>query len=75
VAPLTGTHDLGADPRVVLPDEGVVGAAAAAGLTPPGGDHPLVQPLAGVAERCVAGLTRAGAEAVERDSEVVDPGE
>jgi hypothetical protein len=34
-----------------------------------------VQPVAGVAEWCVEALTFAGAETVERDSEVVDAGE
>jgi hypothetical protein len=65
VAPLPGTHDLGADPRVVPLDEGVVDAAAAAGLPPPGGEHPLVQPVPGVTEMCVGALALAGAEAVE----------
>src|SRR6266704_4829779 len=50
-AELPGTHDLGADPRSEQPREGVVGAGGAAGLTehlatPPGGEHPLVQPFA-----------------------------
>jgi hypothetical protein len=31
-------------------------------------------PIAGVAEMCVAALTLAGAEAVERDGEVMDAG-
>src|SRR5215207_10177817 len=53
VAELAGAHDLGADARVVLLDEGVVDAAAAAGLPPAGGEHPLVQPLPGVTEVCV----------------------
>ena len=80
VAELPGTHDLGADPGVVQPREGVVEAAGAAGLAdhpapPPGREHPSVQPLAGVAERCVAALRFAGAEAVERDREVVDADE
>jgi hypothetical protein len=49
VAELPGTHDLGADPRTVLLGEGVVDAAAAAGLADhlapePGGEHPVVQP-------------------------------
>jgi hypothetical protein len=79
-AELPGTHDLGADPRTVLLGEGVVDAAGAAGLADqlapePGGEHPVVQPFAGVAERCVVALTFAGAEAVERDGEVVDAGE
>ena len=79
-AELPGTHDLGADPGAVLPREGVVEAAGAAGLAdhlvpPPRGEHPFVQPLAGVAERCVEALRFAGAEAVERDREVVDPRE
>ncbi len=80
VAELPGAHDLGADPGSELLREGVVDAAAAAGLAdhlvpPAGGEHPFVQPLAGVAEVCVAALTFAGAEAVERDGEVVDAGE
>jgi hypothetical protein len=79
-AELVRTHDLGADPGSELLREGVVDAAAAAGLAdhlvpPLGGEHPFVQPFAGVAERCVAGLTCAGAEAVERDGEVLDAGE
>ena len=60
--------------------EGVVDAAGAAGLAdplapPPGDEHPLVQPFAGVTERCLVAQTFAGAEAVERDGEVVDAGE
>jgi hypothetical protein len=65
VAELPGTHDLGADPRIVALDEGVVDAAAPAGLPPPGAEHPLVQPVTGVTEMCVAALTLTGAEAVE----------
>src|SRR5207247_3276464 len=80
VAELPGTHDLGADPGIVQPREGVVEAAVAAGLAdhlapPPGREHPFVQPFAGVAERCVVALRFAGAEAVERDREVVDANE
>jgi hypothetical protein len=64
----------------VQPRESVVDAAAAAGLAahlapPPGGEHPFVQPLAGVAERCVEALRLAGAETVERDGEVLDEDE
>jgi hypothetical protein len=65
VAPLPGTHDLGADPRIVLPDEGVVDAAATARLPPRSGEHPLVQPVPGVTEMSVGALTLTGAEAVE----------
>jgi hypothetical protein len=75
VAELPGTHDLGADPgtgdavlgagSVVLLGEGVVDAAAAAGLPPPGGEHPFVQPLPGMTEMRVAALTLTGPEAVE----------
>jgi hypothetical protein len=72
VAELAGTHDLGADPWLVLSHEGVVDAATAAGLPPTGGEHPLVQPVPGVTEVGVSGLTLAGAESVERDGEVVD---
>ena len=79
-AELPGTHDLGADPRSEQPQEGVVDAAAAAGLAvplvpPPGGEHPLVQPFAGVTERCVQALTFAGGETVERDGDLLDAGE
>src|SRR5918992_1489712 len=79
-AELPGTHDLGADPRAVLPGESVVEPAGAAGLAdqlapPPGGEQPFVQPLARVAERCVAALGLAGAKTVERDGEVLDAGE
>ncbi len=69
-AELPGTHDLGADSRTVLLGEDVVDAATTAGLADhlapePGGEHPLVQPFAGVTERCVETLPFAGAEAVE----------
>jgi hypothetical protein len=49
----------------VLLDEGVVDAPATAGLPPPGGEHPLVQPIPGVTEMCVVALTLTGAKAVE----------
>jgi hypothetical protein len=80
VAELPGAHDLGADPRIVLLQEGVVDAAGAAGLAdhlvpPPRGEHPFVQPFAGVTEMCVAALAFAGPEAVERDGEELDAGE
>jgi hypothetical protein len=70
VAELAGSHDLGTDPRIVPLDEGVVDAARAAGpaellAAPAGGEHPFVQPLPGVAKRCVVALTLTGAEAVE----------
>src|SRR5204863_5159244 len=70
VAELPGTHDLGADPGSEQPQEGVVDAARPTRLAehlaaPLGGEHPLVQPFAGVTERCVAGLTFAGCEARE----------
>ena len=74
-AELPGAHDLGADPGGELLGEGVVDAATTAGLPPPGGEHPFVQPLPGVTEKCVAAQTLTGAEAVERDGEVVDSGE
>jgi hypothetical protein len=75
-----GTHDLGADTRIVQPQEGVVDSAATAGLAghlvpPPGDEHPFVQPFAGMAERRVAALRFAGAETVERDREELDAGE
>ena len=75
VAELPGAHDLGADPRIVPLDEDVVDAAAAAGVPPSGGEHPLVQPVAGVTEMGNGALAFAGAEPVERDGEVVDANE
>jgi tetratricopeptide (TPR) repeat protein len=79
-AELPGTHDLGADPDREHLQEGVVDAAAAARLTDPlgpgpGDEHPLVQPFAGVAERCLQALTFAGGEPVERDGDLLDAGE
>jgi len=65
VAELPGAHDLGADPRVEQLQEGVVDAAAAAGLPRAGGEHPLVQPVPGVAEMRVGALALARAETVE----------
>src|SRR5919109_5191929 len=78
-AELPGTHDLGADPRGEQLQERVVDAAGAAGLAdprvpPPGDEHPLVQPFAGVAERCVVALTFTGGETVERDGDLLDAG-
>jgi hypothetical protein len=69
VAELPGTHDLRADPRGEQPQEGVVDAAGPAGpaeqlASPAGGEHPVVQPLAGVSERCVEALTFASAETI-----------
>ena len=80
IAELSGAHDLGADPVSELPQDGVVDAAAPAGLAgqlvpPPGDEHPFVQPVAGVAERRLACHALAGAKAVERDGEELDTGE
>jgi hypothetical protein len=79
-AELPGTHDLGADPVIEQPRKGVVDAAGATGVAehlaaPSGGDHPLVQPFAGVAEWCLETLRFARAETVERDGEVLDADE
>jgi hypothetical protein len=65
VTPLPCTHDLGADPRIMLLDEHVVDTAATAGLPPPGGEHPLMQAIPGVTEMCVVALPLTGTEAVE----------
>jgi hypothetical protein len=65
VAELPGTHDLGADPRIEQAREGVVDSATTAGLPPPGGEHPFVQPIPGVTEMCVGALALTSAEAVE----------
>jgi hypothetical protein len=64
----------------VQPQDRVVDAAAAARLAdhlvpPPGHQHPLVQPFAGMAERGVVAQAFAGAEPVERDGEELDAGE
>jgi len=76
VTELTGAHDLGPDPDGELLREGVVDAAAAAltgGASPPAGrEHPLVQAVSGMAEVKLGALALAGAEAVERDAEVLD---
>src|SRR6478735_6252195 len=75
-AELVGAHDLRTEAHLVAGGEGGVDAASAAlGVPEGGGEHPRVQPLAGVAERRLEGLRLAGAEAVERDREVVDPDE
>src|SRR5579872_2100766 len=77
---LPSTPDLGAVPWAVSLGEGVVDAATTAGLADhlapkSGGEHPLVQPLARVAKGFLEALPFSGAEAVERDGEVVDAGE
>ena len=72
VAELPGAHDLGPDPDVVACDEGVVDAAAATGLPRPGLEHPLVQPLPGMTEMQLLGLTLTGTETIERDRKEMD---
>src|ERR671913_1061345 len=72
-AELVGTHDLGADPVTVALGEGIVDSGASARVPEPGTEHPLVQTLARMAERCIGGLRLAGAEAVQGDGQVVDP--
>jgi hypothetical protein len=72
VSELPGAHDFGTDPGIVLLDEGVVDASAAGGLPIAGGEHPLVQSVAGVTEMCLGTLSFARAETVERYGEVVD---
>ena len=80
IAELPGTHDLGADPLVMQSHQRIVDPAVPAGLTdqlvpPASGEHALVQPVTGVAERLVAAETFAGTESVERDGEELDSGE
>jgi len=77
IAELSGTHDLGADTRIVQPQKRVVDPPGAIGLAdhfvpPPGGEHPFVQPFTGVAERRVETQAFARPEAVERDREELD---
>src|SRR5215207_52772 len=72
-AELVGAHYLGADAELVALGEGIVGTHGPARLCPePGGEHPFVEPLAGVAEGCFGGLGLPGSEAVERNGQVVD---
>jgi hypothetical protein len=64
----------------VQPHEGVVDASGAAWLADafaprPGGEHPFVQPFAGMPERLFEALRFAGAEAIERDREELDADE
>src|SRR3954453_16711164 len=78
-AELARAHDLGADPRLVLLGERVVDAGGAPRAshdrgTEAGGDHPLVQPMAGVTEGRFECLTVASRETVQRDGEVVNGG-
>src|SRR3546814_19534180 len=55
--------------------EGMVGADGPGGLRPePGGEHPFVKPLAGVAERRFRGLGLAGGKTVARNGKIVDAG-
>jgi hypothetical protein len=69
-AELPGTHDLGSDPGNELLREGVVDAAGAAGsaehlASESGGEHPFVQPYAGVAEGGILALAFTRGESVE----------
>jgi hypothetical protein len=52
--------------------EGVVDSGGSARVPEPGTEHPLVQTLARMAERCIGGLRLAGGEAVEGDGQVVN---
>ncbi len=70
VAELPGAHDSRADSRREQAHEGIVDAAASTRLAEhlpaaPGGEHPLVQPLARVPERRVEALALTGDEPVE----------
>src|SRR5581483_5486017 len=68
---LARAHDLGADPRPVTLRHRVVEAFAPTRLAEDlaaretGGEHPLVEPLAGVTERRVERQPLTGGEAVE----------
>src|SRR3954465_11980200 len=78
-AELARPHDLGADPRLVLLGKRVVDAGGAPRAsqdrgTEAGGDHPLVQPMAGVTEGRVECLALAGRETIQRYGEVVNAG-
>ena len=72
-AELVGAHDLCADAVVVTLGEGVVDSGGSTRSPEPGAEHPLVQTLTRMAERCLGGLRLACGEAVEGDGKVVDP--
>ena len=77
VAELVAPHDLGANAGTPVAREGVVDAGGPAclalhGAKCPGGEEPLHQPGAGMPEGRLTGLVLAGAEAVERNGEVVN---
>jgi hypothetical protein len=55
--------------------EGIVDADGAARGPEAGRKHPLVESLARVTERRLGGLRLTGGETVERDRQVVDPGQ
>jgi hypothetical protein len=44
-------------------------------VPPPGGEQPLVQPIAGVSERLFAAQTLTGAKAIEGNGEELDADE
>src|SRR3954451_13258129 len=77
-AELVRAHDLGADAVLVLLGDRVIDAGAAATLeshdrgTEAGCEHPPGQPTGGVAHGGVERLGLAGAEAIQRDGEVVN---
>jgi hypothetical protein len=79
-AKLASTHDFGADVNSMTTGEDVVNTGAATGLAnhrmpKAGGEHPLVETLAGMPEWRIERGSLAGAEPVEGDREVmhVDP--
>src|SRR3954466_13786221 len=79
VAKLSGPHDLRTDLRSEQPQEGVIDAAGATWLAehlaaPSGGEHPLMQPFAGVTERRVVALTFTGGEPRGRDGDELESG-
>src|SRR5690606_429906 len=71
-AELVGAHDLGADAVTVALSERNVDSRGAAGVPEPGAEHPLVQTLTRVAERCIERLRLTRGEAVKGDRHVVD---
>jgi 2,7-dihydroxy-5-methyl-1-naphthoate 7-O-methyltransferase len=75
---LVAAHDLGPDAGSPLPRERVVDAGASAGLAVhlmerAGSEEPAHQPVRRVPEGRLQALLSAGAVAVQRDSEVVNP--
>jgi len=72
-------HDLRTNPPIKLLSEHIINTTPTTRLRhptpPPGPKHPLMQPIPRMTEMQLTTLTLTGAETVERDGEVLNPGE